>query len=578
MIRSPIVVTVGHIDHGKTTLLDAIRGSSVSKSEPGQITQHVGASYVPSTTIKKICSDLIKKLNIELTVPGLLFVDTPGHAAFVTLRKRGGAVADLAILVVDITEGFKEQTDESLRILKEYKTPFVVAATKIDKITGWRSCENACFMDSLKEQTDFAKEELERLVYRLVSQLAERGFNSERFDRIENFTKQVAIVPCSGKSKEGIPELLAILCGLAQQFLKERLELSEIGRGTVLEIKETKGFGTTADIILYDGSIRKSDYLVIGGKNPIVTKIKALLIPRPLQELRVEKQFKSIEEISAAAGIKVAAPNLENVIPGSPLLVVRRIEDIEKAKEMVQKEIEEVEFRSEINGVVVKADTLGSLEALIKILREENIPIRKAEIGNVKKEDVVEASNVSDSFRRVILSFNVKILDEAKSLARDLKVEIFSNNIIYRLIEDYKEWYYKKKEEEIKEKLDKLTWPAKIKVLPGYVFRASKPAIFGIEVLAGKIKPNVILLRKDGKEVGSIKEIQREGKNIHEAKSGEKVAVSMEEPTIGRQIKEGEILFVKVPEEDLKIINSEFSHLLSEEEKKVIEEMKSIMA
>ncbi|MFH7882629.1 MAG: translation initiation factor IF-2 [Candidatus Aenigmatarchaeota archaeon] len=575
-IRSPIVVTIGHIDHGKTSLLDAIRGTAVNKAEPGQLTQHVGASYVPSEVIRKICSKLIEKLGIKLTVPGLLFIDTPGHAAFITLRRRGGAVSDLAILVIDINEGFQEQTDESLKILKEYKTPFVVAATKIDKITGWKSLENSCFIDSFNQQSDFTKEELEKSIYRLVSQLGERGFNSERFDRVEDFTKQIAIVPCSGKTGEGVPELLAVLCGLAQQFLKERLKISEGGRGSILEVKEVRGFGTTIDVILYDGKARRGDYLIIGGKEPLVTKIKAILVPRPLQELRVEKQFENIEEVNAAAGIKIAAPNLENVIPGSPIIFVKDERNIEKAKETVQKEIEEVEFKKDINGVVAKADTLGSLEAMIKLLVEENIPIRKAEIGNVRKEDVIDASNTSENLRKVILAFNVKILEEAKDLAKDLKIEIFVNNIIYRIIEEYKEWCLKEKEREIKEKLEKLTWPAKIKILPGYVFRASKPAIFGIEVLAGKIKPNVVLLRKDGKEIGNIKEIQKEGKNIPEAKSGDKVAISMEEPTIGRQIKEGDILYVNVPKDDLNVILSEFPHILGEDEMKIIEEMKKL--
>jgi len=575
-IRSPIVVTVGHIDHGKTTLLDSIRGTAVTRSEPGEITQHVGASYVPAETIRRICADLIEKLEIKLTVPGLLFVDTPGHAAFVTLRKRGGAVSDLAILVIDINEGFKEQTDESLKILKEYKTPFVVAATKIDRITGWKPLENACFIDSFNQQSEWVKEELEKLLYRLVSQLAERGFNSERFDRVEDFTKQIAIIPCSGKTGEGVPELLTILCGLAQQFLKDRLKVSEMGRGTILEVKEVRGFGLTIDVILYDGSVRRGDYLVIGGKKPIVTKVKALLIPRPLQELRVEKQFEHIEEIHAAAGIKIAAPNLENVIAGSPIIFVKSEKDVEKAKALVQQEIEEVEFSKEINGVIIKADTLGSLEALIKLLGEENIPIRKAEVGNVRKDDVIEASNVSDNLRKVILAFNVKILEDAKTLAKDLKIEIFQNNIIYRLIEDYKEWCFKRKEREIQEKLERLTWPAKIKLLPGFVFRASKPAIVGVEVLAGKIKPKIWLLRKDGKEIGSIKEIQKEGKNIPEAKVGDKVAISMEEPTIGRQIKEGDILWVNVPEKDLQTILAEFRDKLTEADMKVIEELRKI--
>jgi translation initiation factor 5B len=431
-------------------------------------------------------------------------------------------------------------------------------------------------MESFQKQAEHVKDELEKGVYKLVSQLAERGFNSERFDRIENFAKQVAIVPCSGITGEGVPELLMVLAGLAQQFLKERLELSGIAKGTVLEVKETVGFGTTIDVILYDGALKRGDYLIIGGKEPLVTKIRALLRPRPLQELRIEKQFESVDEVAAAAGIKIAAPGLENVIAGSPIVAVKDEKEIEEAKKAVQTEVEEVQFVKQIEGVVIKADTLGSLEAMIKLLGEEGIPIRKAEVGHVTKQDVIEAENVKDKLRRVILAFNVEVLEEAKNLAKDLKIEIFQNNIIYRLIEDYKEWMLKAKEREIEEKLEKIVWPAKIKLLVGCTFRTSNPAIVGIEILAGKIKPKITLLRKDGKIVGTIKEIQKEGQSIPEAKTGEKVAISMEEPTIGRQIKEGDILYVDVDENSLKSLLTEFKDRLSNNELKVIEELKEI--
>ena len=572
-IRSPIIVTVGHIDHGKTTLLDKIRGTAVTKLEPGMMSQHVGASYIPVETIKKICGSLLKKLNIKITIPGLLFLDTPGHAAFITLRRRGGAVSDLAILVIDVNEGFKEQTDESLMVLKEFKTPFVVAATKIDKISGWFPEENTCFLDSFKKQSENVKEELEKKVYQLVSQLAERGLNAERFDRIEDFTKKVAIVPCSGITGEGIPELLMVLAGLAQQFLKERLKLSGKPKGTVLEVKETLGFGTTIDVILYDGVLKKGDYIVIGGKEPIVTKIKALLRPRPLQELRVEKKFESVDEVHAAAGIKIAAPNLENVIAGSPIVGVKNEKEIEEVKTLVQKEIEEVEFQKQIDGVILKADTIGSLEAMIKLLTEEGIPIRKAEVGHVTKQDVIEASNVSDDLRKVILAFNVKSLEDAKKLARDLKIKIFENNVIYRLLEEYKEWCYQRKEREIQEKLEKVARPVKIKLLKGFVFRASKPCIVGVEVLAGILKSGAILRREDGKIVGKVKEIQKEGQTIKEAKKGERVAISMEEPTVGRTIHEGDTLTSFLSEKDIKILREVWDRL-SEDEKELLENYK----
>jgi translation initiation factor 5B len=571
MMRSPIIVCVGHVDHGKTTLLDKIRGTAVTKLEPGMLSQHVGASYIPIETVKKICGELLEKLKIKITIPGLLLLDTPGHAAFITLRRRGGAVSDLAILVIDVTEGFQEQTDESLAVLKEFKTPFVVAATKIDKIPGWYPHANACFTDSFKKQSEDVKDEVEKKIYQLVSQLAERGFNSERFDRVEDFTKQVVIVPCSGITGEGVAELLMVLAGLAQQFLKERLEVSDVARGTVLEVKETVGFGATVDVILYDGSIAKGDYLIIGGKEPTVTKIRALLRPRPLQELRVEKQFESVNEVAAAAGIKIAAPNLGNVIAGSPIIAVKNEKNVEKAKKTVQKEVEEVQFVKQIEGVVLKADTLGSLEAMIKLLTEEGIPIRKAEVGHVTKQDIVELENVKDDLRKVVLAFNVKALEEAQSFAKDLKIEIFQSNIIYRLMDGYKEWCFKKKEREIQRKLEKVARPCQIKLLKGFVFRVSNPAIFGVEVQKGLLKSGVVVKREDGKVVGKVKEIQREGQTIKEAKAGDKVAVRMEEPTIGRQIKEGDVLVAVLTKEDVKTLKEVFDKL-TESEKELLKE------
>jgi len=570
-IRSPIIVCAGHVDHGKTTLLDSIRGTAVTKLEPGMISQHVGASYIPIDVVKKTCGQLLEKFKIKIDIPGLLFVDTPGHAAFTTLRKRGGAVSDLAILVIDINEGFQEQTDESLIILKEYKTPFVIAATKIDKIPGWHSIKNACVIDSLKEQRNDIKDELDKKIYNIVSQLVERGFDAERFDRIENFRKQIAIVPCSGITGEGVSELLMVLSGLAQQFLKDRLKLSERCRGTILEVKDVRGFGTTIDTIIYDGSLKKGNYLVIGGKEPIVTKIKALLTPRPLQELRIEKQFDSVDEVKAAAGIKIAAPDLDKVIAGSPIVVVKDEAEIEPVILELQKEIEEVQFSKEIDGVVVKADTLGSLEAMIKLLKEENIPIRKAEVGQINKSDIMEMQNIKDDLHRVVLTFNVKPLADIEELAKDMKIKIFYNNIIYRLIEEYNEWCHQRKERELTEKLQMVIRPAKVKILKGCIFRSSKPCIVGVEVLAGVLKPGA-LLKRENKIIGKIKELQREGQNIMEAKTRDRVAISMDEPIAGRTINEDDVLITVISAEDKKILQ-EIYDKLTEDEKALLEEL-----
>jgi translation initiation factor 5B len=576
-IRSPITVLLGHVDAGKTTLADKIRGTAVAaKMEPGFLTQATGCSFIPMDIIKKICGGLLEKLKVELKIPGLLIIDCPGHAAFMGMRKRGGNISDLAILVVDVTEGFQEQTDESLKILQEYKTPFVVAATKIDKIPGWFPFPNACFSETFQKQRDDVKEDLDKKLYTIISQLSERGFESERFDRVEAFTKQVAIVPVSGITGEGIPELLMVLVGLSQQFLRDRLKVSDVPRGTILEVKETRGFGTTIDVILYDGCLNKGDYLVIGGRQPIATKIKAILLPRPGQELRVEKQFMLVEEVCASTGIKISAPDLENVVAGSPIIAVRKESEVEEAKAIVQKEVEEVEFTKSVDGVIVKADTLGSLEAMIKLLTEEGIPIKKAEVGSVNRQDIIESQDASE-LRRAVLAFNVKT-EEIKSLAKDLGIKLFESNVIYRLMDEYKEWCRQKKEEAFRRRLESLVWPAKIRLIPGCVFRMNKPAVVGVEVLGGKIRSGIKLIRKDGKEVGTIKEVQKEGKTLAGASYGDKVAISMDEPTVGRQIEEGDVLYVYVPQRDVEAWLTEFKGELTENELKILEELKEILA
>ena len=566
-IRQPIISVLGHVDSGKTTLLDKIRGSTVALGESGGITQHIGASTIPIKNILGICGDLVKKMGVDVKIPGLLFIDTPGHEAFTTLRKRGGSIADLAILVIDINEGFQPQTEESLMFLKEFKTPFVVAATKIDRILGWRS-ENSCFLPNFREQDERAQNEVEEKIYKIIGQLGEKGLKSERYDRVDDFAKEVCIVPVSAITGEGIPDLLMVLTGLAQKYLEKRLEVSEeMGKGTILEVREFRGLGTTIDVILYDGVINKGDTLVIGGRKIVTTNVKALLKPEPLKEMRVEKMFRQVEQVSAATGVKISAPNLENVIAGSPVRFVTDEKDLEKARRDIKREIEEVEIETENEGIILKADTLGSLEGLIKVLGDLKIPIRKAKVGNVLKADVMESAGMK---KPLVFAFHVEILPDALETAKNQDVKIFKSDIIYKLIEDHQKWEEEEKKRSEKELLESVTHPGRIKILPGYVFRQSKPAIFGVEILGGIVKPGY-KLRKGEKVIGEVKELQSEGENVEKAKIGEKVAVSVGGVTIGRQINEGDTLETVMKEKDFEVLKK-LKAKLPEDERKLLEE------
>ncbi|MBS7658409.1 MAG: translation initiation factor IF-2 [Candidatus Bathyarchaeia archaeon] len=577
-LRQPIVVVLGHVDHGKTTLLDKIRGTSVASREPGAITQWIGASLVPKETLKEICGSLLEKFKFQILIPGLLFIDTPGHETFSNLRRRGGSASDIAILVVDITKGFEPQTIESIEILKARKTPFMVAANKIDAIPGWKPYVNLPFLESLEKQREEVKIELENKIYSLIGELSKFNFKSDRFDRIRDFRTHVAIVPTSAKTGEGIPELLAVLVGLTQAFMKEILKVtSGPGKGAVIEVKEEIGLGATLNAIIYDGTIKVGDKIVVGGKEGVIeTHVKALLLPKPLDEIRDPKdKFITVSQVNAAAGVKISAPNLESALAGSPLYVVPKDEDKQKYIKLVEEEVGKLRINTDIIGVILKTDTLGSLEALTDVLKRLNIPVRIADVGDVSKRDIVEAEVVKqkDKFLGVVLAFNVKIFPDAEELAEKTEIPIFKSNIIYRLIEDYTEWVKKEKTAGKEAELSKLIKPGKIKVLEGYIFRRSKPAIIGVEVLEGTIKPKYPLMNKYGKIIGEILRIQDKGKDIQEAKIGMQVAISIDKGIVGRNIEEGDLLYVAVPEAHAQSFLTKFKDELTLEELNLLKEI-----
>lgn len=579
-MRSPIVSVLGHVDHGKTTLLDFIRGSAIAQKEAGGITQHIGATEIPMEVIENISGAFIQKLDIKDKMPGLFFIDTPGHEAFTTLRKRGGALADLAILIVDINEGFKPQTYEALNILKMYKTPFIVAANKIDKIYGWEVHQDSTFMKSYHEQAKSVQEKLDTSLYELVGILHGEGFESERFDRVSNFAKQVSIIPMSAKTGEGIAELLTMLMGLAQQYLQKQLQIKtdSPAKGTVLEIKEETGLGVTLDVVIYDGILRKNDVIALTTIDDVITtKIRSLLKPRPLEEIREsKKKFQKVDEVVAAAGVKIVAPKIENVISGSPLRVAKA--DFEEVKEEILQEIESIKIDTREMGVLVKADTLGSLEALVNMLKDLEVPIRTADIGDVSRRDVVNASIVKkeDPMHGVILAFNVKVLPSAAEELKNLEVKLFSADVIYQLTEDYEDWLKAAEERRREQWLEAIIHPAKIRIIPKLVFRYSKPAIAGIEVLGGTVKKDYSLMRGDGTPIGKVESMQDKGDNLKSASKGSKVAMAIKEAVFNRDFEEGETLYVNIPEKHYKILETELKGKLSEDELDILQEIVDI--
>ncbi|UCE28818.1 MAG: translation initiation factor IF-2 [Candidatus Bathyarchaeota archaeon] len=581
-VRQPIVCVLGHIDTGKTLLLDRIRKSSVQAREAGGITQHIGASFFPLKTLEQICGPLLKRTKSRIKIPGLLVIDTPGHEAFANLRKRGGGVADIAILAIDALRGFEAQTRECIEILKARKTPFLVAANKIDRLPGWKSNPNDSFLTSYQAQDPYVRRDLDERIYTILGTFSRIGFRADRFDKISDFTQNVAVVPVSAKTGEGIPELLAVLVGLAQQFLRAKLKVTKgPAKGTILEVTEDPGLGITVNAVIYDGILKKGDTIVVGGKEkPLVTKVRAALLPKPLDEIRDPRdRFSLVDMVSAATGVKIAAPNLEDALAGAPMYVVPSKNLLRKFVRTVSEEIEEIRIATDMEGVVLKTDTLGSLEAIAESLKQKNVPIRLADVGDVSKRDVMEAVVVKEHepLHGVIIAFNVKTLRDAEEEARNRNVPIFKDTIIYSLIDEYAKWLRSRREMRLQEEFDGLIKPGKMKILPGYVFRRAKPAIVGIEVLAGQIKPKCMLARKDGSNAGEIIQIQDRGEAISEAKTGMQVAISVDKSIVGRHIYEKDILYVRVPEEDAKALLTKFQDRLPPKGLEILMEFVNLM-
>ncbi len=551
MIRQPIICVMGHIDHGKTSLLDRIRNSTIAAREAGGITQHIGASEVPIDVINRICGDMMQKTGSKMLIPGLLFIDTPGHDAFTNLRKRGGSAADMAILVIDIMKGFEPQTIEAIEILREYKTPFIVAANKIDLITGWRNTKSNSIADALKGQNAQVVQTLDEKMYELIGKMSELGFSSERYDRITEFKSEIAIIPLSAKTGEGLAELLMLVAGLSQRFLGKRLDIGENdpGKGSILEKKEVKGLGITIDVILYDGKLQINDTIAFATAAGVATaKIKALLKPKPLHEIRESSsKFYYVNEVGAACGVKISGTGLDDALPGSPVLKVAN----SNYHEEINTEIGDV-FMTDKTGLILKADSIGSIEAISKLLKITGINISKKSLGMVNKRDILDAFAMRglDPRGAVILAFNVSVDHEAMETAAQSGIKIISSNIIYKLIDDYKQ-FVGDMQRVTKEGIEKdAVYPAEISILPNSCFRASHPAIFGINVDEGRIRPGYVVMSETGTIIGKIKGIQNDKNALQEAKKGESVAISIEGPTFGRQIRDGQRLYTRVRDAD----------------------------
>lgn len=574
-IRQPIITVCGHVDHGKTSILDCLRGSCVQEGEAGGITQKISFTSYPLEQLKLACP-LIEKSGIKMEIPGFLLIDTPGHAAFTNLRKRGGSLADLAVLVIDINEGIKPQTAEVIKILMMNKTPFVIALNKIDKISGWR--KNGGFKEEigLQKSIDLQRQDVKQFFdekyMTLIGALSSFGFEADLFFNIQDFTQKIAMVPCSALTQEGIPELIMVICGLSQKYLVNRLKLGNVARGVVLEVKKEKNTNYV-ESILYDGELSKDSEIAVANLDgePVISKIRVLEEIEPLSA-----KFSSKEKVIASTGIRMQLTEKIDILPGMPFMVFKN--NKEEIKQAFKKELLE-NIKTDKQGIIAKADSLGSLEALLVLLREKNVPIVKAGIGIINKKDIINAkANFEiNELDAVIVGFNVGVDEEAEEFKKSSanQIKIITNEVIYRLIDDLVLFRIEKNREIEKKRMMGLSPVCKLRILHQYVFRNTSPAIFGVHVEGGKLISDLSMISVSGEKIGKIKNIQADKHSVQEAGEGMEVAISIGGVNFERQLAKENYLYTDLGESQFRNFKKN-KDLLTASEMKILQEIAEI--
>ncbi|PWW76272.1 hypothetical protein C7212DRAFT_358033 [Tuber magnatum] len=591
-LRSPICCILGHVDTGKTKLLDKIRQTNVQEGEAGGITQQIGATYFPMDAIKQKTVVVNKDGKMEYKVPGLLVIDTPGHESFTNLRSRGSSLCNIAILVVDIMHGLEPQTIESLNLLRDRKTPFIVALNKIDRLYDWKAIPNNGFQDSLAKQKKSVQNEFKDRLEKTIVAFQENGLNAALFYENKNMGKYVSFVPTSAHTGEGIPDMLKLLVTLTQQRMAEKLMyLSEI-ECTVLEVKVIEGLGTTIDVILSNGVLREGDRIVMCGLNgAISTNIRALLTPQPLKELRIKSQYVHHKEVKAALGVKIAANDLEHAIAGSRLLVVGPDDDEEDLEMEVMSDLEQLFSKVSTSGagVAVQASTLGSLEALLAFLKSSSIPVSTISIGPVYKRDVMRAGIMLEKHKEyaVMLCFDVKVDREAQAYADEVGVKLFTAEIIYHLFDAFSEYKKEMSEQRKRESAANAVFPCILN--PVAVFNKKDPIVVGVDVVEGSlrigtpigaVKKNPITGEMETISLGRVTSIELNHKAIPICKKGQpSVAVKIEgpnQPLYGRQLEEKDTLYSLISRVTIDTLKTHFREEVPKEDWQLIINLKKV--
>ncbi|CAI2349615.1 unnamed protein product [Caenorhabditis sp. 36 PRJEB53466] len=589
-LRSPVICVLGHVDTGKTKMLDTIRRTNVQQGEAGGITQQIGATEVPAEAIKERCRQVRDFKPDAMKVPGFLIIDTPGHESFSNLRTRGSSLCDFAILVVDIMHGLEPQTIESLKLLVKGKTPFVIALNKIDRLYGYESNPRKDVYEHLKTQPARVQAEFKERFDKIKVEFAEQELNVALSNRPLADDDYVYMVPTSAMQGDGIGNLMSFIVNQTQSKYAQKLAFSEELDATVMEVKSLPGLGTTIDVILVNGTMRAGDVIVLTGSDgAIVTQVRELLMPKPLKELRVKNDYIHYKEVRGARGVKVLAKNLEKVLAGLPLYITDREDEVDYLRQEADSQLANAlhAIKKKPEGVYVQASTLGSLEALLEFLKSQKIPYSNVNIGPVHKKDVQKASAMKEHKAEYacILAFDVKIEREAQIFADHEGIKVFQADIIYHLQDAFLKYREELKEKARRENEHLAIFPCKLRVLPNHVYNTRNPIVFGVSIEAGLVKRGtpICVPSKEGILLGTISSVQRNNEEVPLAKQGEEVCIKIENTTgeaprlYGRHFTHEDPLVSKITRESIDVCKTYFRDDLTKADWQLIVQLKKLL-
>ena len=589
--RSPIVCVLGHVDVGKTKILDKLRHSNVQIGEAGGITQQIGATFLPLEYFKQHLTKIDKNFQLETQIPGILLIDTPGHASFTNLRSRGSSLCDIAVLIVNINKGIEKQTIESMELLRSKKTPFIIALNQFDRVYNWKSKEWEGFQKSLKSQNKSVKKAFMKLCDDNKTQFIKNSLNTELYYDNKNMKEYVNLVPTSAITGEGLPDLLGLLVYCSQKFLLKKIEFKNEIQCTILEVKVTENIGTTIDIILVNGTLSIGDKIVIGGLfGPIKTQIKIILLPPSAKEMRVKCEYEQHNSISGAIGAKLFCPDLENALAGSPLYVYKTEEEGVKYQNEIIKDFNSIvqkDLSKNGKGIMVQASTLGSLEAILTFLSDQKVLVSVVGVGNLAKKDVIKMetshANQENPLKEdlVILCFDNKVLPEAQQYADQKGIKIFNDEIIYHLFDKYIEFKKNCELERKKEKEKEAIFPCNLRTV--MFINKKDPLIIGVDVVEGimKIGTPIYCVEKN-LPIGVIESIEKDHKPINNVKPNDgsvsiRIKVFDSSLAAGRHFDEKSTYVSQITRNSIDALKQYFRDEMSQDDWKLIIKIKKIL-